>query len=69
MTPRYDGKTAKMEVNELLGRFEKVRIVQALFAGMDRGMPICYKKKSSPFLNEAGSLNTVTVVGEKTKGR
>jgi len=28
-TPRYDGKTAKMEVNELLGRFEKVRIVLA----------------------------------------
>ncbi len=27
-TPRYDGKTAKkMEVNELLGRFEKVKII------------------------------------------
>ena len=31
-TARYDGKTAKMEVNELLGRFEKVKIVLALFA-------------------------------------
>ena len=29
MTARYDGKTVKMEVNEFLGRFEKVRIVQA----------------------------------------
>ena len=28
-TPRRDGKTAKMEVNELLGRFEKVRLILA----------------------------------------
>lgn len=51
-----------MEVNELLDRFEKVRIVPALFADKERGTPTCYKKKSSPFLNEAGNLYTVILL-------
>ena len=56
-----------MEVNELSGRFEKVRIVQALFAAMERGTRP-EKKKNSPFLNEAGSLNTVIpLLGKRRK--
>lgn len=37
-TPRRDGKTAKMEVNELLGRFEKVKNSTPCYYGL--GLPI-----------------------------
>lgn len=66
-TPRRDGKTAKMEVNELLGRFEKVKNSTACYYGL--GLPIlnetlgkAHKKSLAP--KKRGIISMVMLLPE-----